>query len=124
MPNSNHRPIVKLALHYHGLYEVIKKTEREMAEAVDAHILRMAECAHSQMEAALRGKHRFMNQGRIVQCVNACIDIEDPDQALGLVRTALEKILRHIPDNAGGASVSADVDLCKQALKALGVKSA
>jgi hypothetical protein len=60
------------------------------------------------------------NAARIVACVNACAGIEDPAAALAEAKEALRKILRHIPASSGGASVSADVHLCKQALRALG----
>lgn len=63
------------------------------------------------------------NAARIVACVNAMAGIEDPASTLEMAREAIRKILRHIPADAGGASLSADVDLCKRAIAILSGKA-
>lgn len=55
--------------------------------------------------------------------VNALAGIEDPASTLEMAREAIRKILRHIPADAGGASLSADVDLCKRAIAILSGKA-
>ena len=73
--------------------------------------------------AVLSGPDREANSARAVQCVNACAGIPDPAAALELAREAIRKIQRHIPNqDHAGCSLSADLDLCKQALAALNVE--
>ena len=63
------------------------------------------------------------NALRIAACVNACAGIESPKRAIADLLDALQRVMRHIPETAGGCSLGDDMYRARKAIAQAGGES-